>query len=656
MKKSWAAGAALAAIACSALGIFAFTHTHLAPVLVAKAMLDSVPPPRALALPAVGSWKPNGERHASPVETRMADAGVWRERHGDGRNSDETLLAGAPTFGPALIIGQNELYFSAISFDRESNIYASPSVAMDGVFLQSYDIETGELRWRITTGRAVPAGGVPIILPNDAGGETVYQMSRDEAMAVDTNGNILWRSDTGLPKRSDKDDVGLMWGPSYNPGLDIVTGVSGTGEFVAFDRESGELLTRKPLHVPGAPSPKRDVDMPSQLLLQLTEGLEKALDRPLTTKVIERVLRVVQGDGINIANYHSIDPETGRLWLSATAPDEADGKADGTSEYGALYGIDIFRDEADGGIGLAIACEAYFNGGSASTPGVRGDGRRIYVADGEQHLIAYDSDCRKLWSVEAGAQIVASPSVALDNNEIYIITAVSLLKVIDEDSSARIEWSAAFDMYDASFPLAQKNLLTAAIAANGIYAQAGLGVATRPGSERPGFLPLRRGGARLDRQTGEVLWYAESTGDSVAVTEIAPNGSLVIPQSPIRSVLAGIAFPGLEGEVTGGIAVFAPDRPELLVLDAACAALPMMEQAMRAGPTDAGESFKAHALVLIRQASDASGRTGKFAPFQSMQLAEKFRAASAAIEAGRMLRATGDLASVCGELKQATAS
>src|SRR5690606_25258983 len=117
---------------------------------------------------------------------------------------------------------------------------------------------------------------------------------------------------------------------------------------------------------------------------------------------------------------------------------------------------------------LAIGCSAFFNGGSASTPALRGDGRRIYVADGEEHLMAYDSDCRKLWSVEAGAQIVASPSVALDNGEIYVITAVSLLKLIDKGESAAIAWEADFDMYDASFPLAQKNLLTAAIAANGI--------------------------------------------------------------------------------------------------------------------------------------------------------------------------------------------
>ena len=596
-------GVGMALIA--ALGIHAYRTTHAVPVLIARMTMGEIPEPRRLPLPEVSAWTPDGNRHASRTETHMMDAGVWRQRHGDGRNSDETILAGAPTFGPARIIAPDELYFTAISFGRDSTIYASPNASKDRTFLVAYDIESGKERWRIKTDGPIPAGGVPIILPDGKGGETIYQIGYEEAMAVAPDGHVLWRSATGLKLPESEGSVGLMWGPSYNEKLDIITGVSGKGELVAFDRETGRLLTPAPLKVPGAPSPIHDVDMPPQLTRQLTDGLSRALGYQLADDTIERVLRVVQGDGINIANYHSVDPETGRLWLSATAPDDADGKLDGLSEYGALYGIDIARDETNGTLGLSIGCAASFNGGSASTPGLRADGKRIYIADGEGNLLAYDSDCRKLWSADAGAQIVASPSVALDNDEVYVITAVSLLKFLDEDDSARLAWEADFNMYDASFPLAQKNLLTAAIAANGIYAQAGLGVTTRPAAERPGFLPLRRGGARLDRETGKVLWYAENTGDSVAVTELAPNGALVIPQSPVRSVLAGLAFHGKEGELTGGIAVFMPDRPELLARDATCSAALMARKGEEAENREAAESFRAQARALMRQAANA---------------------------------------------------
>lgn len=605
MKNKWKIGLGAGIALLAALGIHAYRTTHLVPVLVAKMTMGDIPEPRTLPLPEVSAWTPEGTRHPSRAETRMADAGVWRQRHGDGRNSDETLLAGAPTFGRAKIVAPGELYFTAISFGRDSTIYASPNASKDRTFLVAYDIESGKERWRIRTDGPVPAGGVPIILPDGKGGETIYQIGYEEAMAVAPDGHVLWRSATGLKLPESEGSVGLMWGPSYNERLDIVMGVSGKGELVAFDRATGRLLTPAPLQVPGAPSPVRDVDMPPQLTRQLTDGLSRALGYQLADDTIERVLRVVQGDGINIANYHSIDPETGRIWLSATAPDDADGRADGLSEYGALYGVDIARDETSGALSLSIGCSAYFNGGSASTPGLRADGKRIYVADGEEHLIAYDSNCRKLWSVEAGAQIVASPSVALDNDEVYVITAVSLLKIIDEGKSGRIAWSADFDMYDASYPLVQKNLLTAAIAANGIYAQAGLGVATMTAGERPGFLPLKRGGVRLDRETGKTLWYAENTGDSVAVTEVAPNGALVIPQSPVRSVLAGLAFHGKEGELTGGIAVFMPDRPQLLARDAVCSAAVMAAKGEDAADAATAESFRAQARALLRQARNA---------------------------------------------------
>lgn len=594
------------AIACLAGGVYyAFQHTHAVPILAANMLLSEIGEPRVLPVPGAGTWRPVAGRHPAPAGFEGAPAGGWRERHGDGRNSDEILIAGAPTFNAARIIAPNELYFSAVSFDKASNIYAAPSLSADGTLLQSYDIETGALRWRIETEGSVPAGGVPIVLEFD-GVETVFQISYDEAIALTTDGEIIWRTPTGLPQGDS--DVGLMWGPSYNPKHDIVTGISGQGLFVAFDRVSGALLTPEAPRLPGEASHVRDANLPPVLLQRMAEKLSAVLDRPITALQIEQVFRVVQGDGINIANYHSIDPATGRMWISATAPDEADGTLDGVSAFGALYGVDVERLPS-GEVGISVACGAFFDGGSASTPGVNADGKRIYVADGHRHLLAYDNECNRVWSVDADAQIVASPSVAADNGEIYVITAISLLKFIDGGEQASLAWSATFDMYDAGYPLVQKNLLTAAIAANGIYAQAGLGVMTMPGRDRPGFLPLRRGGARIDRETGELLWYAESTGDSVAVTEIAPNGALVIPQSPLRSVLADLAFAGKAGELTGGIAVFDVADHGLLARDAACAAASYGERA-RAESGTLSESYLEHMELLAAQARQAALRAG----------------------------------------------
>ncbi|HUD52495.1 PQQ-binding-like beta-propeller repeat protein [Parvibaculum sp.] len=608
------AGAAVVFAVIGAAGYYGATQTDKGRILAANLLVRSVPSPRNLAVPGVTAWQPERERYVAPSNPVMGDAGVWRERHGNGRNSDETLLAGAPTFDKAYVIAPDELYFAAISFDRDSNIYASVSLATDGTFLVSYDIRTGKERWRLKTDKVTPAGGVPIVLEDPvSGGEIVYNMSRDEIVAARTDGSVIWRSATGL-EDSTRGDVNstIMWGPSYNPHLDILTGVSAKGELVAFDRQTGRLLTPEPLILPGSPSRSRGASIPDEIIAKMAEEFQKALGRPLSVATVRRVLKVVEGESVKVANYHSIDAWSGRMWLTATAPDEADGKKDDVSEYGALYGLDLKRDAA-GVLTLEIGCNAWFKDGSASTPGLRADGKRVYIADGHRSLLAYDESCHPLWSADVGGQIVASPSVAVDNGEIYVVTTTSLVKLIDEDTKGRIVWNADFDMYDAKAPLVQKNLLTAAIAANGVYAHAGLGVLIHPEGDRPGFLPLRNGGVRLDRETGKVLWYAESEGDSTAVTEIAPDGSLVIPQSPIRSIIANIAFPGLAAKTSGGIAVMRPSRQDLLARDAACAAARLAARADQVAAKEeaaVAEDYRSQVKLLLRQARGAAVEAG----------------------------------------------
>jgi hypothetical protein len=453
---------------------------------------------------------------------------------------------------------------------------------------------------------------------------------------------------TGLPGgTAGQGQGGIMWGPSYNPRYDVITGVTGAGELVVLDRKTGRLLTPKPLVLPGAPSPARNLNVSPEMAKQIAEGFRKAIGKPITAGAVEALLRVVEGEGVKVANYHSVDPRSGRMWLTATAPDEADGKKDGVSDYGALYGLDLTRGD-DGSFALTIGCKAYFADGSASTPGLRADGQRIYIADGQSDLLAYDSDCRKLWSLDVGGQILASPSVALDNDEVYVVTTTSLIKVIDETSKGKIAWNADFDMYDARYPLVQKNLLTAAIAANGIYAEAGVGMPFHSGDKRPGFLPLRSGGARIDRKTGKILWYAESVGDSTAVTEIAPDGSLVIPLSPIRSIIAAVTFPKLAGTISGGISVQSPLKPALLARDAACAASRLVDRAADAGGVEAS-SYLSQAKFLVRQALQATAKAGAAADGDA---AADLQAAGGPLEGGTATDETRNrLVSACERLK-----
>ena len=106
---------------------------------------------------------------------------------------------------------------------------------------------------------------------------------------------------------------------------------------------------------------------------------------------------ILLGDGVEVANYFSVDPATSRLWVVATAPDGDDGTVDGVSEFGALYALEL---DPNGGLYDVIElCRKTFSGGSASTPALRADGSRVYVADAADQLFAIDESCNEVWSL-----------------------------------------------------------------------------------------------------------------------------------------------------------------------------------------------------------------------------------------------------------------
>ena len=55
----------------------------------------------------------------------------------------------------------------------------------------------------------------------------------------------------------------------------------------------------------------------------------------------QMVFNAIFGEGVRVANFYSINPNTGSIYIAATAPDEADGTEDGASEDGALYKLEL---------------------------------------------------------------------------------------------------------------------------------------------------------------------------------------------------------------------------------------------------------------------------------------------------------------------------
>ncbi len=513
--------------------------------------------PVVLLEPACGSsWKPSGCRVVSSDDPVLASRATWRNLHGDALNTDEVSIVVAPRFSSGWTTEQATFNVTGPVFDSRGNLYFAPLLPKEDVSLISLEPEGGARRFALPGTGARVGGGTPMVLrnPDDEGEELVYLGLYDRAFAVRTDGEVVWDKSTGLTN-PDKPSV---FGLNYHPQSDAIVGIARDGFVYALDRKTGDPVAT--FELPGEASPAGS-GLPAELVAAVTPLFEQFVQRVPGVSGADLV-DVLLGNGTEVANFFSIDPHTGRIWIAATAPDADDGTTDGVSELGALYALDI----VDGGGTRAFTeiCRRTFQGGSASTPSLRADGDRVYVGDNFGKLIAIDNQCELLWEVDVGGQIVGSIGVSSDNAELFAATQTSIIKVFDRDTSGEIAWSVQPDVLDPTGMEISFNLNLVSIGANGLGFQAGAGVElTRP-------LPTRVGVGLLDRETGGILHFTEGLDETVAVMSVGPEGGTYLGNSPVRrlfSLALGLETP----PPVGGITHYEPERLDLLVRDAACA-------------------------------------------------------------------------------------
>ena len=161
---------------------------------------------------------------------------------------------------------------------------------------------------------------------------------------------------------------------------------------------------------------------------------------------------------------------------------------------------------------------------------------------------------------------------------------------------------------DAYTPgLGQKNfnVLLATIGANGVFIQAGVGL------ELNGYpLPLKVGVGLLDRETGELRYFAEGLEESIAAMNSSPDGAVYLGFSPIRRAVSYALFGdlGMTHPLSGGVGKFGVKRFDLLIRDAACAASARALNAFNnAGPCpDSAEADIRQIRNLINQSRRSS--------------------------------------------------
>ncbi len=554
--------------------------------IIAVGILFSSCSPKPYDPPERTDWAPDGPRSLPYIGDASDPAGgdvlgnpvgYNRNIHGDSTNSDEIVSVAAPVFESAWIAEQDTVMPSPV-FDKSGNLYSSPyKVGAD--LLVSLDSNDGSRRWVVegqgSDGSSV-GGYPPLVLddPDNPGEQIIYVGNLERAVAVKTDADInsdkivetsemVWDVSTGLTAIPGE-EADHIFGLNYDPTTDTIIGFSANNRVYVLDRKTGEPLLSSPFSFPDvAPSPaKPKKDLP-QFLLEKVGSFTEALWGTSRELLVELLL----GNNKIIANYFSVDPHTGKIYVNATAPDGDDGTVDGISEFGALYCLKLVP--AGGGLySFDILYYNSFLGGSAATPALSADGMRIYVADNFGKMKALDSsDGSEIWEFDVGEQIFASISVASDNGEIYCSTRSTIVKVIDNGTTATESWRAVFDMYPNIAGSQNINLLTAAICANGIAFQAGSSLEF--GTQQ---MPISLGVGLLDRMAGEIRYFTPGREESISVTSVGPDGSIYIGHSPIRRMFSSALYGNMVPTPIGGIERLAPQRLDLLIRDAVHAA------------------------------------------------------------------------------------
>lgn len=578
----------------TAIIIIAATSLFIAAALV-FILTISKPKANIFPAPAKTMWKPSDIRMAGNLDhSVIPKPKAHKTMHGDINNTDNLWIAAAPMFELDWIAEEAMYAGDGPTLDRHGNAYFSPIHPKEDVSLISLDSKTGKRRWTIPGegDKRNYGSGATLILndPDNPSEEIIYHVTYAHALAITTAGEILWKTATGLT------DPMHMWSMSYHPQTDSVIGLSDDGHVFAMDRKTG--VSRKVLmELPGAPTAPSDERAPAFIMNMGDKETEKVFGKLADGRgFFSTLVDAIFGGGFKVANNFGIDPNTGRIYIAATAPDSEDGKEDGMSEYGALYAMNLV--EANGTYSLIIENYYYFSGGSASTPTISPDSSRVMVADNDYNIIALDAELNELWRLNMGEQIASSIAVSADNRELYASGRKNIFKIMDRGTYGELVWTANLDAWSTEVEF---NALNPTITANGIVVSIGAGYLQEQ------QLMLAVGMALLDRETGNVRYFAEGREESIAISVVGPKGEILTANSPVRRVMGRVLLPKLTPPLIGGISRYKPIRQDLLVRDASCAAMDRlvnMQPWHDGHPAAASDDF-GQVAALIEQAQSA---------------------------------------------------
>ncbi len=574
-------------------------------ILLALVALSYLGTPRQIHSPNSSQWRPVSVNVATITSSVIPAASRFFALHGDTHNSDELSIAAAAeveldwTSEPDMFIAEGP------TEDNNGNLYFSAIGPKEDLMLVSLDPKTGTRRWAIPSiGKYKAAGGgAPLVLndPDIPGKQIIYAGAYDRAIAVQQDGHIIWDTLTGLLepdlKPGDLDDR-HVFGLNYHVQADALIGLTAAGDIYVLDRKTGIPLLDKPYTIEGAPGASNTGGPGPELTARVDSLLAEVFGQLDYDKGrFSSVLQALFGGGYKVSNYFAVDKNSGRIFIAATSPDGSDGKIDGVSGYGSLYAYDLLLTKS-GHYELITVARQDFTGGTGASPALNADGTRVYTADNDHNVLAFDRDLNPLWSIELPENIPASISISRENNELYAVSLQNIYKLVDLGDKAELIWTSQLNTFPEIGPYRNFNMSTATIVANGIAVSVGAGLTNGQFT-----LPFKFGVGLLDRESGELVSYNPAREESVSVTAVSGDGGYYLANSPVRRAVTRTLFGPLVRPLTGGISRYKPSNPVQLASAATCAAQKRLRAAQLLNDPGQKTEFNKHAKILTEQAS-----------------------------------------------------